>query len=69
MEISGSFTNEGILNRFVRVVVGAALLSLTVIGPHSLLGLVGIVPLATGLFGFCPLYRVMGFNSCPASRK
>jgi hypothetical protein len=61
--------NEGTLDRAVRIVLGVALLSLTVVGPHSMLGLAGVVPLATGLLGFCPLYRLVGINTCPIARK
>jgi hypothetical protein len=61
--------NEGTLDRAVRIAIGVALLSLTVVGPKSMLGLVGIVPLATGLVGFCPLYRLVGINTCPVARK
>ncbi len=60
--------NEGTLDRAVRIVLGVALLSLTVIGPKSTLGLAGVVPLATGLIGFCPLYRVLGIRTCPARK-
>jgi hypothetical protein len=59
-------TNEGTLDRTIRVILGLALLSLTVAGPHSLWGLVGLAPLATGIVGFCPLYRVLGIRTCPA---
>lgn len=62
-------TNEGTLDRIVRVAIGLALLSLTVVGPKSLLGLVGVVPLATGLIGFCPLYRLVGVSTCPLPQK
>lgn len=55
--------NEGTLDRFARVVLGSVLLSLVVIGPRTLWGLVGIVPLFTGFVGFCPLYKVFGFSS------
>ena len=55
--------NEGIVDRAIRVALGLALLSLTVVGPHTWLGLVGVVPLVTGIAGFCPLYRVLGFNT------
>jgi hypothetical protein len=58
--------NEGTLDRAIRVVVGLAVLSLTFVGPQSLWGLVGLVPLATGLAGFCPLYTVLGIRTCPA---
>jgi hypothetical protein len=62
-------TNEGTIDRTIRVVLGLALLSLTVVGPKSMLGLVGLVPLLTGVVGFCPLYRLVGLNTCPATRK
>lgn len=55
--------NEGTLDRALRVVLGIALLSLVFVGPRTLLGLVGLVPLATGLAGFCPLYRVLGVST------
>jgi len=61
--------NEGIVDRSIRVVVGLILLSLVFVGPQTLWGLVGLVPLITGLVGFCPLYKVIGLNSCPISRK
>ncbi len=60
--------NEGTLDRAVRVVVGIAVLSLTVAGPRSLWGLVGAVPIVTGLAGFCPMYRLVGIRTCPAPR-
>jgi hypothetical protein len=59
-----SMKNEGTADRVIRVVIGLALLSLTVIGPHTPWGYVGLVPLATGVFGFCPLYRLVGVNTC-----
>jgi Protein of unknown function (DUF2892) len=57
--------NEGPLDRGLRVAVGLALLSLTVTGPQTLWGLVGLVPLLTGLAGRCPIYALFGINSCP----
>lgn len=62
-------TNEGTLDRIIRIFAGIALLSLTVVGPRTLIGLVGLVPLGTGLFGFCPLYRLVGINTCPAVKN
>lgn len=56
--------NEGTIDRVLRVVLGIALLSLVFVGPHTLLGLVGLVPLGTGLVGFCPLYQVLGVSTC-----
>ncbi len=57
--------NEGTLDRTIRIVLGLALLSLTLVGPRSLLGLVGLVPLLTGIVGFCPAYRLLGIRTCP----
>ncbi len=63
-------TNEGTLDRTIRVILGIALISLVFVGPASYWGLVGLVPLATGLVGFCPLYRIVGVSTCrvPARR-
>lgn len=59
--------NEGTVDRVLRVAVGLGILSLVFVGPQTMWGLVGIVPLATGALGFCPLYKVFGFNTCPIS--
>jgi hypothetical protein len=58
--------NEGTMDRTLRVVVGAALIALVFVGPQSALGWLGLVPLVTGLAGFCPLYRLVGVNTCRA---
>jgi hypothetical protein len=60
--------NEGTLDRVVRVVVGLAVLSLVVVGPRTWWGLVGLVPVATGLVGFCPLYTLLGIRTCAVAR-
>ncbi|MFO1015130.1 MAG: DUF2892 domain-containing protein [Caulobacteraceae bacterium] len=60
--------NEGMIDRVLRVVAGAGILSLAFIGPHTPLGYIGLVPLITGLVGFCPLYALLGFNTCPVKR-
>jgi hypothetical protein len=60
--------NEGTVDRVIRVALGLVLLSLTVLGPQTLWGLVGIVPLVTGLAGTCPLYSMLGWRSCPLRR-
>lgn len=57
-------TNEHNIERVIRVVLGLVLISLVFIGPQSVWGWVGVVPLATGLVGFCPLYKVLGINTC-----
>ena len=56
-------TNEATIDRVVRVVLGLGLLSLTLVGPRTPWGLVGLVPLATGAVGFCPLYRLLGIRT------
>jgi hypothetical protein len=56
-------TNEGTLDRAVRIIAGLGILSLAVAGPQSPLGYLGLIPLATGLIGFCPLYRVLGWST------
>lgn len=58
------FRNESPFDRVLRVVVGLGLLSIVFIGPHTLWGLAGFVPLLTGVVGFCPLYRLLGVSSC-----
>ena len=55
-------TNESSADRAIRVVVGVVLLSLIFVGPKTLWGLIGLVPLLTGVVGFCPLYRVLGMT-------
>ena len=60
--------NVGGMDRILRVLAGVVLLALTVTGQIGVWGWIGVVPLATGLFKFCPLYRVLGLNTCPLSR-
>ena len=62
-------TNEGTIDRIIRVLVGLALLALTVVGPKTLWGLIGVVPLITGLVGTCPLYSILGLKTCPLRIK
>jgi hypothetical protein len=56
--------NESSIDRTLRILVGVVLLSLVFVGPGTLWGLVGLVPLVTGLSGFCPLYRILGLSTC-----
>ena len=57
--------NEGTIDRTLRVIAGLVLLSLVFVGPQTMWGLIGIVPLVTGLIGMCPLYSILGINTCP----
>lgn len=61
--------NEHRIERGLRVVVGLVGLSLVFVGPQSLWGLFGLVPLATGLVGSCPLYTLLGFSTCPLGKR
>lgn len=61
--------NEGLVDRIVRVVGGLALISLVFWGPETSWGLIGIVPVVTGLLGYCPLYAVFGLSTCPISQS
>ncbi len=60
--------NVGSMDRVLRMIAGLALLSLVVLldAPARWWGLLGLVPLLTGLVSFCPLYTLLGINSCPA---
>ncbi len=57
--------NEGKWDRILRVVVGLLVIALVFVGPQTSWGWLGLIPLVTGLVGFCPLYRLVGFNTCP----
>lgn len=57
--------NEHPIERTIRVVIGIVLLSLVFVGPKTMWGLLGIIPLATGLLGSCPLYTLFGISTCP----
>ena len=59
--------NEHLADRALRVLVGLGLLSLAFVGPQTALGYIGLVPVATGLLGSCPLYSVFGFSTCRVS--
>ncbi len=61
--------NVGGMDRVVRIVAGLALLALGAFGPLGWWGVIGLVPLATGLAGWCPPYAMLGINTCPASSR
>lgn len=62
--------NEHVVDRAFRVALGLFLLTLVFFGPKTYLGLIGLVPLATGLLGSCPLYSLFGISTCriPATK-
>lgn len=56
--------NEHPIERVARVVIGLVLIALFFVGPKTPFGLLGIIPLATGLLGSCPLYTLFGISTC-----
>ena len=56
--------NIGSSERVVRIVAGAVVLSLAFVGPRTPWGYLGIIPLATGLIGWCPPYALFGISTC-----
>jgi hypothetical protein len=58
--------NVGGIDRILRIVVGLVLIGLTLAGTLPVWGWIGVVPLATGLFRFCPAYSLFGIRTCPA---
>ncbi|MEN9627006.1 MAG: hypothetical protein RJA10_232 [Pseudomonadota bacterium] len=58
-------SNVGGIDRILRIVLGLALIALTLTGAIGVWGWIGLVPLATAAMGFCPLYTVLGFSTCP----
>ena len=60
--------NVGGIDRILRVVVGLILISLVFVGPKTMWGWIGVVPLVTGLFRFCPAYTLLGLNTCPMKK-
>ncbi len=61
--------NVGTLDRTIRVVAGLVLLSLVFVGPATPWGWIGLVPLLTGVVGFCPPYRLVGVDTRSAAQK
>ena len=57
--------NEGNNDRIARIVLGVALLVVALATGWWLIGLIGLIPLVTGLIGFCPLYSLCGLSTCP----
>lgn len=56
--------NEGNADRAVRALAGIALIGATVAGVIGPWGWIGVVPLATAAMGWCPLYTLLGINTC-----
>jgi hypothetical protein len=59
--------NVGGIDRILRIVVGLALIAWAIMG-GPVWAWIGVVPLGTGLFGFCPIYPLLGMNTCPIKK-
>ena len=62
--------NVGSTDKVIRYIIGLVLLSLLFIIPGNLkfLGLIGLVPILTATFSFCPLYAIFGIKTCPVKK-
>ena len=56
--------NMGSVDRGLRIVVGLVLIALVFVGPQTMWGWIGIIPLATALIGWCPAYSIIGVKTC-----
>jgi hypothetical protein len=61
--------NVGTIDRTVRIVIGLGLIGAAVGGVIGVWGWIGVIPLGTALFGFCPAYRLVGLNTCSAAKR
>lgn len=61
-------TNVGSIDRVARIVIGVVLIALVFVGPKTPFGWIGVIPLATALIGWCPLYTLLGVRTCAAPR-
>ena len=61
--------NVGGIDRILRIVVGIALVALTALDVIPVWGYIGVIPLLTGLIGWCPAYPLLGMNTCPMKKS
>lgn len=62
-------TNEGNIDRILRIVAGLVLIALTLTGTIGVWGWIGVVPIITGAIGWCPAYTLLGIRTCPMKSK
>ncbi|NLY63890.1 MAG: DUF2892 domain-containing protein [Alcaligenaceae bacterium] len=62
--------NVGGIDKILRIIVGVVLIVLAITGTIGWWGYLGVIPLATGLFGYCPIYSIIGCKTgCPLTKK
>ncbi len=61
--------NVGSTDRILRIIVGLVLIGLAATGTVGVWGWIGVVPLLTGVFKFCPTYAIFGTSTCPMEKK
>ena len=61
--------NVGGIDRILRIVIGLALIAAAATGTVGAWGFIGIVPVLTGAFRFCPAYPLLGMNTCPMDKR
>jgi len=61
--------NIGTADRALRVVAGVVLIGLAAAGVIGIWGHIGVVPLLTGIFRFCPAYPLLGINTCGMKKE
>ncbi|PKO56643.1 MAG: DUF2892 domain-containing protein [Betaproteobacteria bacterium HGW-Betaproteobacteria-21] len=62
-------SNVGGMDKILRIVAGVVLLVLAIMGIGAPWTFIGIVPLVTGLMGWCPAYTLLGLNTCPLKKQ
>lgn len=61
--------NIGNIERVIRVLAGLGICSLALVGPTTPWAWLGLIPVATGLLGWCPPYALLGINTCKMHNK
>jgi NADH:ubiquinone oxidoreductase subunit 4 (subunit M) len=61
-------TNVGGIDKILRIVAGIALVTMAAMGIIGMWGFIGVVPLLTGLMGWCPAYTLLGIKTCPMQK-
>jgi len=56
--------NVGGIDRTIRIIAGIGLISLVFVGPQTVWGWIGVVPLGTAIIGWCPPYSLLGISTC-----